>query len=141
MIHPSYNELLKTINQNNGDEEYPVINSRYSIVMAAAKRARQLIDDEEPLVSKAPVNKPLSIAVEELRRGKIKITEEGVDDFQFHLRNSDNSASDIAYDEETENSDQEGDASESEDEEEDEELNEEDGGNDGLMEQDDDDAE
>lgn len=125
MIHPSYNELIETINEGNEEGKNPVINSRYSIVMAAAKRARQLIDKEEPLVSKAPVNKPLSIAVEELRRGKIKITEEGVDDFQFHLRNTETSASDIAYDEEGDAS--EGDAESEEDsEEEDGEENEDD---------------
>ncbi len=52
--------------------EVPVVNSRYSIVMATSKRARQIIAGEEPLV---PVKgrKPLSIAVDELNQGKIKI--------------------------------------------------------------------
>jgi DNA-directed RNA polymerase subunit omega len=49
-----------------------VVNSRYSIVLATAKRARQLIDGAEPL-AEAPCNKPLSIAVEELYEGKVRI--------------------------------------------------------------------
>jgi len=52
--------------------ETPVVNSRYSIVMATSKRARQIIDGEEPLVE-GSVMKPLSLAVEELNQGKIKI--------------------------------------------------------------------
>jgi DNA-directed RNA polymerase subunit omega len=52
--------------------EEPVVNSRYSIVLATSKRARQLIDGAEPL-SDAPCNKPLSIAVQELYKGKVKI--------------------------------------------------------------------
>ena len=32
-------------------EEETVVNSRYSIVIAAAKRARQIIDGAEPLIA------------------------------------------------------------------------------------------
>jgi DNA-directed RNA polymerase subunit omega len=53
----------------------PVVNSRYSIVMATAKRARQLIAGEEPLVA-TKETKPLSIAIEELNEGKLKIMPE-----------------------------------------------------------------
>ena len=71
MLHPSYTDLMETINsETEGDT--PVVNSRYSIVMATAKRARQIIAGDEPLVT-AKVDKPLSIAVEELNQGKIKI--------------------------------------------------------------------
>ena len=55
--------------------EAPVVNSRYSIVMATAKRARQIIGGEESLVDTRQT-KPLSIAIEELNQGKIKITHE-----------------------------------------------------------------
>ncbi len=60
---------------NSGVEpgEAPVVNSRYSIVMATAKRARQLIAGDEPLVDNLSVEKPLSIAVSELEQGKIHI--------------------------------------------------------------------
>jgi len=73
MIHPSYVELMKAINNDVELGEEPVVNSRYSIVIAAAKRARQIIDGAEPLVAHPKCNKPLSIAVEELYRGDVKI--------------------------------------------------------------------
>ena len=73
MIHPSYVELMKAINNDVELGEEPVVNSRYSIVIAAAKRARQIIDGAEPLVARPKCNKPLSIAVEELYRGDVKI--------------------------------------------------------------------
>ena len=72
MLHPSYSDLMKVVNSEVEPGESPVVNSRYSIVMATAKRARQLIAGEEALVPEK-VNKPLSIAVEELNQGKIKI--------------------------------------------------------------------
>ncbi len=75
MLHPSYSDLMKVVNSEVEQGEAPVVNSRYSIVMATAKRARQLIDGEEPLV-KERINKPLSVAVEELNQGKIKILSE-----------------------------------------------------------------
>ena len=40
MIHPSYNELMKVVNNNAEYGEEPVVNSRYSIVIASAKRAK-----------------------------------------------------------------------------------------------------
>ena len=73
MIHPSYVELMKAINNDVELGDEPVVNSRYSIVIAAAKRARQIIDGAEPLVAHPKCNKPLSIAVEELYRGDVKI--------------------------------------------------------------------
>jgi DNA-directed RNA polymerase subunit omega len=75
MLHPSYTELIKVVNSEVEQGEAPVVNSRYSIVMATAKRARQLIDGEEPLVN-TKETKPLSIAVEELSEGKLKIVPE-----------------------------------------------------------------
>ena len=51
MLHPSYTDL---------------------IVMAASKRARQIIGGEEPLV-KNRNGKPLSMAVEELYSSKVRI--------------------------------------------------------------------
>ena len=72
MIHPSYNELINAVNNEVEPGEHPVVQSRYSIVIATAKRARQLISGAEPLAETAS-NKPLSIAVEELRQGQVKI--------------------------------------------------------------------
>ncbi len=73
MIHPSYVELMKVVNDNVEIGEEPVVNSRYSIVIATAKRARQIIAGDEPLVAKADVKKPLSTAVEELYTRQIHI--------------------------------------------------------------------
>lgn len=72
MLHPSYSDLMEVVNSEVEPGEAPVVNSRYSIVMATAKRARQLIAGEEALVPEKS-NKPLSIAIDELNQGKIKI--------------------------------------------------------------------
>ncbi len=73
MLHPSYADLINVINSEVEPGEQPVVQSRYSIVLAAAKRARQLIDGEEPMVAVTPGKKPLSIAVQELYEGKVKV--------------------------------------------------------------------
>ena len=72
MLHPSYTDLMKVVNSEIEPGEQPVVNSRYSIVIATAKRARQLIDGAESLVD-ADFPKPLSVAIEELYEGKVKI--------------------------------------------------------------------
>ena len=72
MLHPSYSDLMKVVNADVEPGEEPVVSSRYSIVMATSKRARQIIDGSEPLVD-ATAKKPLSVAVEELNQGKIQI--------------------------------------------------------------------
>lgn len=75
MLHPSYADLIKVVNSGVEEGEDPVVNSRYSIVMATSKRARQIIAGDEPLVE-GKGKKPLSVAVEELNQGKVKITSE-----------------------------------------------------------------
>ena len=75
MLHPSYTDLIKVANSEVEPGEAPVVNSRYSIVMATAKRARQIIAGEEPLVD-TKQTKPLSIAIEDLSKGQIKIMPE-----------------------------------------------------------------
>ena len=72
MLHPSYSDLMKVVNSEVEPGEAKVVNSRYSIVMATAKRARQIIAGDEPLVP-CGGKKPLSIAVEELNEAQIKI--------------------------------------------------------------------
>ena len=73
MLHPSYSDLMKVVNSEVEPGEEKIENSRYSIVMATAKRARQIIGGHEPMVKVKPGEKPLSIAVDELNQGKIKI--------------------------------------------------------------------
>jgi DNA-directed RNA polymerase subunit omega len=81
MIHPSYSELTEAINANaEEDDETMVLNSRYSLVLAASKRARQLIAGAEPKVEGAAGKKPLSVAIDEFYQGKIKITAEPEED-------------------------------------------------------------
>ncbi len=75
MLHPSYTDLMKVVNSEVEQGEAPVVNSRYSIVMATSKRARQIIAGEDPLVDTRQT-KPLSVAIEELNKGKIKIIPE-----------------------------------------------------------------
>ena len=73
MLHPSYTELIEAANKNVPEGEEPVVTSRYSIVIATAKRARQLVAGEEALVEADDKKKPLSIAVDELKNGQIAI--------------------------------------------------------------------
>ena len=80
MLHPSYSDLLKVVNSEVEPGEEKIVNSRYSIVMATAKRARQIIGGHEPMVKVKPGEKPLSIAVDELNQGKIKILGEEEED-------------------------------------------------------------
>ena len=58
MLNPSFEHVLKE-----GD-------SRYTLVMLASKRARQLVDGSEPLVKTKALN-PVSIAIEEIIEGEI----------------------------------------------------------------------
>lgn len=73
MLHPSYYELLDHINEDR-EEEYPSVESRYTLVIASAKRARQLIGGAESDVKGYSVRKPLSVAVEELDTKQVRIT-------------------------------------------------------------------
>ncbi len=75
MLHPSYSDLINAVNSDVEPGEQPVVQSRYSIVIATAKRARQLIAGEEAAVPSYG-KKPLSVAIEELHKGKVKIVSE-----------------------------------------------------------------
>ena len=72
MLHPSYTELIKVVNGDVEEGDTPVVNSRYSIVLATAKRARQLIYGAKSDCA-ARGKKPLSTAVEEMALGKLKV--------------------------------------------------------------------
>lgn len=128
MLHPSYNELMKAVNENaGGTEEDPVVSSRYSIVIAAAKRARQLITEENlALEAEGDADskemkpekigwpeKPLSTAIRELMDGDVKIVpnDDEFDDDSDMIFTS--SMGDVIY----ESDDEEDDEYDSEDEE------------------------
>ena len=76
MLHPSYTDLMKVVNSDSeANNTQPVVNSRYSIVLATAKRAKQIIGGSKPLEDEADIKcpKPLSIAIDELSSGALKI--------------------------------------------------------------------
>ena len=75
MLRPSYTDLINVVNSEVEPGEQPVVQSRYSIVIAASKRARQLIAGDEALVIENG-RKPLSIAIDELYHSKVKIVAE-----------------------------------------------------------------
>lgn len=79
MMHPSYTELMNVINKDVEPGEQPPVQSRYALVIATSKRARQIIDGAPTYV---PSNgkKPLSIAIEELYSGKVNIVGDSGDD-------------------------------------------------------------
>jgi len=58
------------------------ITSRYTIVIAAAKRARQLIEGDEALC-KTDSDKPVSIAVTEMSKGKLLIIDKTKDNDSY----------------------------------------------------------
>lgn len=59
MLYPSINHLLEKVD------------SRYTLVVAAAKRAREIIDGSEKLI-KVPSPKPVTIATHEIAEDKIQ---------------------------------------------------------------------
>lgn len=71
--------------QSEGEGGQQLVSSRYSIVIAAAKRARQIINQENAELEMeqesgsgqsekhSPADKPLSIAIKELMDGDVKI--------------------------------------------------------------------
>lgn len=75
MLRPSYNDLIKVVNSGVEQGDEPLVQSRYSIVIATAKRARQLIAGEEAMVVENG-RKPLSVAIDELYQSKVKIVSE-----------------------------------------------------------------
>lgn len=70
MLRPSYSELMQVL--NNDPDLDNKITSRYAVVIAASKRARQLINGAEAQAT-ADTNKAVSIAVMEMGAGLIKI--------------------------------------------------------------------
>jgi DNA-directed RNA polymerase subunit omega len=70
MLHPSYSELIDVLNSDSENEQ---VTSRYTIVIAAAKRARQLVDGAQKVTDFSANDKAVSIAVNEMNEGKIKI--------------------------------------------------------------------
>lgn len=77
MLRPSYSDLLDVLNSDPNNDN--TIGSRYTIVIATAKRARQLVDHAMPLTRNVKIDRPVSIAVHELYEGKIRIKQREMD--------------------------------------------------------------
>ncbi len=58
MINPSLDVLVKKVD------------SKYTLVVLAAKRAREIMDGQQPL-AESKSNKPVTVALEEVAQGKI----------------------------------------------------------------------
>lgn len=70
LFEPTYGQIIEKINEENGET---TVTSRYSVVIAASKRARQLVDGAKPLINVPEDEKPLSIAVDEIYDGDVMI--------------------------------------------------------------------
>lgn len=78
MFKPTYQQIIDKINEENKET---TVTSRYPVVLAAAKRARQIVDGAPPLVDEKYMDeKPLSIAVEELFEGEVLVNCPETDD-------------------------------------------------------------
>ena len=103
MLHPSYLDLIQTVNSTAAEGEEALVESRYSIVIAAAKRARQLVGGQKPTVV-GNGKKPLSVAVEEMNCGNLKLSREGeapeeillVEEFQEKEDSEEGKAEDVS---------------------------------------------
>jgi len=73
MLHPSYQELIDQINVVNTEKGLPEVNSRYSLIIACAKRARALVNGSKAQVPADHSARQLSTAVAEMNAGKIGI--------------------------------------------------------------------
>lgn len=72
MLRPSYSDLINSANKYSGHPERPTVQSRYSIVIASAKRARQIVAGMDSS-QEDDGRKPLSVAIDEIYQGKVQI--------------------------------------------------------------------
>lgn len=131
MLRPTYNDLIDSMNKNREEGELEV-QSRYSVVIASAKRARQIIDGDAPLVKAEEGRKPLSVAIEEISKNLVNV-EKGLDYEEEPIQQSHETEdfSRYALDEDLEEEDEEEESEEEEKEYIDEEDEEEDDYSDG----------
>ena len=69
MFKPTYGQIIDKVNKENGEQ---TLNSRYSVVIAASKRARQIVDGARILTDTYD-KKPLTIAIDEIYEGDVKV--------------------------------------------------------------------
>ena len=73
MFEPSGQELINIANESILSENEK-IKSKYTVVIAAAKRARQLVDDKDERVEEGA--NPLTVAIEEIKNKEVRIEPE-----------------------------------------------------------------
>ena len=71
MLNPSYSSLIRILNEDAGADQ--MVTSRYSIVIAAAKRARQIVGGADYESFGAKTDKAVSIAVNEIQHGFVRV--------------------------------------------------------------------
>ena len=103
MLHPSYSELIEKANEVNRSKGLPPINSRYSVVIAAARRARAIIAGDKPMVEARDSELGvLSRVVDEMDAGKIAIYVDEQDNSREHMKYDDMAVVDFSRDMEDE---------------------------------------
>lgn len=73
MLHPSYVELIDHVNNVNKEKGEPLINSRYTLVMAVARRARDLVNGSPKMIVNDNGGRMLAQAVAEMEAEKLGI--------------------------------------------------------------------
>ena len=73
MLHPSYVELIDHVNHVNKEKGEPEINSRYTLVMAVARRARDLVNGSPKMIVNDNGGRMLAQAVAEMEAEKLGI--------------------------------------------------------------------
>lgn len=73
MLYPSIDKLLN------------VIDSKYSLVTVAARRARQFQEDEDPILDKYSSHKYVGKSLEEIYNGVLKLKDNRQDDDNVNL--------------------------------------------------------
>ena len=80
MLHPSYTDLMKVVNQDVEEGATKIVNSRYSIVLATAKRRRdRSLTARCRLFLLRTAKSRFLLQIDELNSGKIKIIAEDAD--------------------------------------------------------------
>ena len=103
MLHPSYSELIEKVNEVNRSKGLSPINSRYSVVIAAARRARAIIAGDKPMVEARDSELGvLSRVVDEMDAGKIAIYVDEQDNSREHMKYDDMAVVDFSRDMEDE---------------------------------------
>ena len=76
MLHPSYQELINTINEVNKEKGKAELDSRYGLVVALSKRAKELNEGADATIEEGSIpnmDRKLSVAVGEARQGNLSI--------------------------------------------------------------------